>query len=354
MNKILKEDMKELFDRGIDWPLLYNSSVLITGAYGMLASCITFMLIYLNEEHNAGIEIYAVGRNKNKAQKRFGTYYGAPYFHFVESDLSSAFSRNISPKYIIHSASYASSNFFAETPVDTTIPNVIGTYNILDMASRVHSKSILFVSSGEVYGRTNCDTIYEDGYGISDPLDVRYCYGESKRMGECLCNCYYHQYGVPVKIARLGHTFGPTMDIVNDKRVFSEFVGNVVRGENIMIKSDGSPMRAFCYSADAVAAFFKILLDGQNGEAYNIANMKGLISMRNLAEMLVSLFPEKGIKTTFIKRNTDDTYIESSMKKHNVPNTEKLQALGWECRYSVKDGFYRTIISFDDANNSQR
>lgn len=350
MNRIILEDMEKLYLRNIDWNVLNNTKVLVTGAYGMLASYMVYMLIYLNEYHGFNIDVYALGRNENKARKKFGDYFEREYFHFIESDLSNISNLTIFPDYIIHAASFASSQFFGTDPVGTTKPNVLGTYGLLESAARNVIKSMLFVSSGEVYGETNCETVYENGYGISDPLDLRYCYGESKRMGECLCNCYWHQYKVPVKIARLGHTYGPTMDIYNDKRVFSEFVLNAVRSENIVVKSDGSPMRAFCYIADATAAFFQILFNGKNGEAYNVANMQGLVTMKYLAEMIASFSEKKVLKVEYAIRPTDEAYIESAQAKHNVPNTEKMQSLGWSCDYTIEEGFRRTIDSFEGEN----
>ena len=346
MNVIVREDLEELYSRGIKWERLYGKNVLITGAYGMLASYAVFMLIYLNEFHSAGISIYALGRNEEKARKRFGEYFERNYFSFIKNDLSTPLDNIPKMDFIIHAASLASSQFYGTNPVDTALPNVLGTYELLRFSVKNKVESLLFVSSGEVYGTTNADLISENDYGPSDPLDIRYCYGEGKRMGECFCKCFERQYEVPVKIVRLGHTYGPTMDLKNDKRVFAEFVSNIVANEDIVIKSDGSPMRAFCYIADAIAGFFKVLLDGKNGEAYNIANKNGLISIRELAETLISLYPEKGLAFKYVPRSVDDDYIESTQKKHNIPDTEKLEKLGWECRYGINEGFSRTINSF--------
>ena len=338
--------MQALYKRNIEWEKLNGKSFLITGAYGMIASYVVFMLIFLNEYHNASIQIYALCRNKEKAMARFGNYFNKNYFHYVESDLLNGIPQDISVDYIIHAASFASSQFFGTDPVGTVQPNVFGTYGLLEYAKNKQVTSFLYVSSGEVYGSTDVEKVKEDHFGSSNPLDIRYCYGESKRMGECFCKCFSHQYQVPVKIVRLGHTYGPTMNLSTDKRVFAEFVSNVVAGNNIEIKSDGSPMRAFCYIVDAVAGFFTVLFKGINGEAYNIANFDGLISIRDLAKTLVELFPERVLEAKFVERDKNDNYIESSQKKHNVPDTGKLEALGWKCEYSVRDGFYRTIMSF--------
>ena len=345
MNPIIWEDMKMLQEREKDWNKLYGKSVLITGAYGMIASYAVFFLCFLNETCEAEITIYAMGRNQEKARQRFGEYWDKTYFHFFQSDLSDVDSWNITPDYIIHAASPASPQYYSLDPVGVIAPNVQGTFQLLQLAKDHPVEGFLFVSSGEVYGEAHADSIAEGEYGISDPLDIRYCYGESKRMGECLCKCFSYQYNVPTKIVRLGHTYGPTMHLDGDQRVFSEFVNNIVRNEDIVIKSDGSPMRAFCYLLDAVAGIYKVLLYGKNGEAYNIANINALISIKDLAESLVSIFPGKKLHVVYKKRSEEDSYMESKQTKHSVPNTMKLEELGWRCQIEIQEGFFRTVES---------
>lgn len=196
MNVIVREDLEELYNRDIKWERLYGKNVLITGAYGMLASYAVFMLIYLNEFHSAGISIYALGRNEEKARKRFGEYFERNYFSFIKNDLSTPLDNIPKMDFIIHAASLASSQFYGTNPVDTALPNVLGTYELLRFSVKNKVESLLFVSSGEVYGTTNADLISENDYGPSDPLDIRYCYGEGKRMGECFCKCFEQQYEV--------------------------------------------------------------------------------------------------------------------------------------------------------------
>lgn len=343
MNAIIAEDMRNVFQRDKTWSKFIEKRFLVTGAYGMIGSYIVFSLIYLNEYHQANITIFALGRSEKKTRLRFGTYFDRPYFHFVKSDLSNPFEDYPAADYIVHAASAASSDRFAEDPIGVIQPNVFGTYGLLQSARKHSCISALFISSGEVYGDVSEESVKENTYGPSDPLDARYCYGESKRMGECLCASFCFQYNVPVKIVRLGHTYGPTLDINHDKRVFSEFAGNIVRNEDIVIKSSGEGMRAFCYLADALAAFFLVLLRGENGNAYNISNEDALISIKDLAETLIQLFPEKNLKVAYGARSVDEHYIESRQLKHAVPDTEKLKRLGWRCDYDIKKGFMRTI-----------
>jgi len=346
MHQIFLDDMQEIYSRSIDWAMLKNKSVMVTGAYGMLASYAVFMLVYLNEHHNFNIKIIALGRSEEKAKQRFNEYFKRGYFVFIESDMSDLSDLTIPVDYIIHAASHASSQYYATDPVGVTLPNVLGTYQLCMLAARRPIKSMIFVSSGEVYGDIDKPMVAEADIGISNPLDIRYCYGESKRMGECLINCYYNQYKVPGKIVRLGHTYGPTMDIKYDKRVFSEFVGNIVRNENILIKSDGKGVRSFLYAADAVAAFYQVLLHGVNAEAYNINNMSGTLTIGELAQQLCNMYPEKNLCVEYGARAASESYIEAKQKGNTVVDASKLHALGWQVKYNVKEGFGRTINYF--------
>lgn len=303
------------------------------------------MLIYLNEaQKDYDIQIVAVVRNKNKLISRFGDYANRPYFHVVLDDICKPISYNEKIDYIIHGASPASSQYYDTNPVGVLMPNILGTYHTLELARIKQVQSYLFFSSGEIYGQLEKKLIEESDGGKLDPADVRSCYGEGKRAGETMCQCYYHQYGLNTHMIRPCHTYGPTMDLVNDNRVFSEFVSNIVSKQNIIMKSDGTATRIFCYIEDAVLGYFYVLLKGAPGEAYNVANENGRCSIRELAEILCSLFPEDNIQ---VKYSTHEkNYLENPHKEHPLYSTAKLQTLGWHPIYSIKNGFQRTIESF--------
>lgn len=164
-------------------------------------------------------------------------------------------------------------------------------------------------------------------------------------MGENICVSYMHQYDTPVKVVRPAHTYGPGMDL-NDGRVFADFVRDIVEDKDIVMKSDGSASRAFCYLSDATIAFFKILLDGKNGEAYNMANPSQEVSILELAEMLVSLFPEKQLKVVRQARVGDDYLVSPSTHASLV--IKKIQSLNWNPTIDIDEGFRRTILSHTD------
>ena len=337
------------FDNTFENMSIMNKSVFISGSYGMLASFLISYLIYLNEEYNANITIICQGRNHNKMVARFGDYLSKDYFIEINDDICSEINIDYDIDYIVHAASLASSQYYNTRPIDVLMPNSMGTYHLLELARKKNVKSFLFLSTGEVYGDIPpSDTVYDEstGFGSLDSMNIRNCYSESKRMGELLCKAYNVQYGLNTVVARLAHTYGPTMDLENDKRVFTEFVRNLVNNENIVIKSSGATERIFCYAQDAVDAFLLLLEKGQGGEAYNLYNNSQRVSIRELAERLVALYPEKNLKVIYEKRD-DINYLECPVEKPIHMSTAKLEALGWKPRYSIEEGFKLTIDYFE-------
>ena len=345
MNKIITEDLDFVLSSNVDWEKFKNKTVLIAGAYGTLLSYVTRTLLRLNElDPKFNVTVIALIRDKEKAKKIFGYFIESKYLKLFEHDLLSAIKICDDIDYIIHGASYANPHYFGTNPVAVLLPNVIGTYHLLELARSKKIKSFLFFSSGAVYGTPiGGEEVTEKDYGYLDPLDVMNCYGESKRMGENMCKCWYYQFGIPVKIVRPAHIYGPTMDIENDSRVFANFVNNILKGQNIVMKSDGSACRSFCYIADATVAFFKVLLDGADGEAYNVGNDAAYVSIKKLAEIFVSTLSEKRLKIIFDKRN-NNKYVGKGDKMLML--SKKVESLGWKCSFSIAEGLKRTVESF--------
>jgi nucleoside-diphosphate-sugar epimerase len=166
-------------------------------------------------------------------------------------------------------------------------------------------------------------------------------------MAETMCFSFYKEYEVPIKIARIAHTYSPTMNIDSDPRVFSSFVKNIIEKKNIVMYSDGKSKRCFTYITDAVAAYFKILLEGKSGEAYNVCNTEEFYSIRELAEMLVGLYPEYHLDVEYKQRSSSESYTENNLQsvKSFITDNGKLKGLGFDFKVTVKDGFKR-VISF--------
>lgn len=348
MNKrIIEEDMEDIYTRDIPWKELDGKTVLVTGANGMLASYIIFMLIFLNRCKNMNIHIVANVRSKEKFERRFGAIEQYPFIELYMKDINQEIEIDQEIDFIIHAASLASPQYYAVTPVEVMEPNVIANYYLLRLAQRKCVESYLLFSTGDIYGKhKDVRSIKENDYGIMDPLDVHSCYGESKRMAETMCKCWQHQHGIPTKIARIWHTYAPTMDIENDPRVFASFVNDIVHNRSIIMKSDGMAKRSFCYITDAVFGFFKILLRGKDGEAYNVCNTEEFYSILELAEKLVRLYPEKGLRVIKKMRDSDDPYLENASANFASPDNTKLIQLGWEAKCPVEIGFKRVVDYF--------
>lgn len=345
-NRIIHEDLEEIFSRKAGWERLRKKTLLITGAYGMLASYLVFYCIYLNEVWNYDITLILAVRNLKKLERRFGEYAKKKYIIGYCKDINEPISLEEPVDYIIHGASLASSQYYSSIPIEVILPNILGTLRLLEFAEKKNVKGFLLFSSGEIYGKVD-DTISiitEQSMGISDPLNIRNCYCESKRMAEMLCYAWHWQKQIPIKIARICHTYGPTIDIENDTRVFSAFVNDIIHNRNIVMNSDGSAKRPFCYLADATAGFLQILLDGVEGEAYNLCNSDEFLSISELAEILVGLYPQQNLKVERRILPGKDKILQKIESEAAFSNS-KLKELGWLCKYDTETGFRRTIES---------
>ena len=346
-NNIVEEDLESITNANIPWDALEGKNVLITGANGFLPAYIVETILFLNEnKFKKKAKIFALVRNKEKALHRFLNYENRNDLVLIIQDVTEQINLDENINYIIHAASQASPKYFGKDPVGTLNANIIGTYNLLEYARSKSIECFLFFSSGEVYGdvKQSGTSINENMYGYIDPIDVRSCYAEGKRAGETMCISYNKQFGIPVKIVRPFHTYGPGMSL-DDGRVFADFVSNIVKNQDIQMKSDGSAIRTFCYLSDAITGFFTVLLIGENANAYNVTNPSCTTSIYDLANVLVSLFPEKKLKVINQKKIDCRDYLKSSVSGF-VPDTSKLLALGWNPRVSIEEGFKRTIESY--------
>lgn len=343
INRIIQEDLEYITNYELDWNRFRNKNILITGANGLLPSYMVRTLLYLNDKRGIECNVIAWVRNKEKAFTRFKDYLGRKDFKIIVQDVCVEINIEDKIDFIIHAASQASPIYYKVDPVGTLNANVLGTNNLLNISLKHKVESFLFFSSGEVYGETHKIPTNEDDYGYLDPTKVRSCYSESKRLGETMCVAWFYQHKVPCKIVRPFHTYGPGINL-KDGRVFADFVSNIVNNQDIILNSDGSDIRAFCYLADAVTGFFTVLLNGKNGEAYNIGNPSGAISILELSKLLVELFPEKALSVIENEQMENGEYLKSTIKR-NSPDISKVKVLGWNPKYSIEEGFYRTVKS---------
>lgn len=337
MSRVLKEDIEIIIKEPINWEKLKGSSVLVTGASGMLGSYMMRTLLELNHQKGYGIQVFALVRNPQKLPAEC-----RDEIQILQQDVTKPIVSDAAFDYIIHAASPASPLIMRKDPVGTIAANTLGAYNTLELARQSNAKGYLFISSREVYGQPYADqkVFTEDIYGLVDPLDSRSCYPEGKKAAETMCACYKQQYGLNTKIARLAHTYGPGMSI-DDGRVQADFLRNVVNRENIVLKSEGTAVRTYTYVSDAVSALFYILLNSDE-IVYNISSEDSTVSIRQLAEALVEAYPERNMKLVFdIPEDTGNSGCAPFTL--GILGSGKLRALGWSPAYGIKEGFMRTV-----------
>ena len=343
-NKIVQEDLRQMAEEQLDWHQVDGKTILVTGATGMLAAYISYFLLYLKEERGIALKLLALCRTKAKAEKTFRGLLDKSYFELLLQDVCEPIQYDGGIDYIFHLAGNASPHFINTDPVGIVKSNMLGTFNILELAKEKHSSKVIFASTREVYGRNELeDSLTETSFGIIDPMENRSCYPESKRAAETIFRSYFLQYGVNFNVLRIAHSYGPGMNLNSDGRVMADLMGNVVKGENIILKSSGEALRAFCYITDAVTGIFFAALKGESGEAYNLANEREEISIRNLAQTLVSLRTDKELKVIF---NIPETNMGYCNYKRVGLNTNKIEELGWKPNIGLKEGCQRTIDSF--------
>lgn len=326
----------------LPWERLEGSSILLSGATGMIGSLLVDAVILKDETDSLGCKVIALGRNAEKAKKRFGSCWDSPYFQFVECDVNRAetMPTDVKADYVLHLASNTHPVAYATDPIGTITANIIGTQNMLELAVRCEAKRFLFASSNEIYGENRGDKeLFDESYcGYIDCNTLRAGYPESKRCGEALCQAYKKQKGVDVVIARLTRSFGPTLQLT-DTKALTQFLKNGLNKEDIVLKSDGSQYYSYTYAADAVTGLLTVLLKGESGEAYNVADQSCDIRLRDLAKAIADI---AGTKVIFDLPNATEAAGFSKATKARLDGS-KLKALGWDVSYSIEDGLRRTL-----------
>jgi len=316
-----KDDIVSIFKMDLPWEKLSGCNILVTGATGLIGGCLIETLM-LNP--NRDYHVYASGRNEERALMRFKNYSEDEAFHFVKYDVMKSLESDVRFDYIIHAASNASPSFFANSPVEVIKSNIDGVAHLMDYGLEHGMRRFLYISSGEVYGEGDGREFSEEYSGYVNPISPRSCYPSSKRAAETLCVSYALEYGADVVIARPCHTYGPYFT-EQDNRVYAQFIRNVLRGENIVMKSTGEQFRSWCYVVDCVSALLYILLKGENCQAYNIADENSNITIKELAEMIARIGGQKVV----IDLPDAEEKRGFNVVAKSIFSTDKLRQLGW-------------------------
>ena len=259
-------------------------------------------------------------------------------------------------QFIIHAASIASPTFYRKYPIATMDANVNGLRILLDYCRKQQEsehpvEGFLFYSTSEIYGDPTPENIptpetYRGNVSCTGP---RACYDESKRYGETLCVNFAQQYNLPIKTARPFNNYGPGLKIT-DRRVLPDFARDVLAGRDIVMLSDGSPTRTFCYVADAIVGYYKILVNGYSGEAYNIGIEEPEISMTEMAERVVAVSKELfGYDGKIVRQVSEEKAYLVDNPNRRCPIIAKARTdLGYNPSISIDEGLRRSLIWYRD------
>lgn len=316
---------------------LQGKRFLITGATGLIGVCLIDALMRYNEQ-GAGLTVYAVGRSKEKAALRLGAYFDNPLFHFIEQDVRQPLPDEVDVDVVIPLASNTHPLAYSQYPVETIEINVKGAEAALKKAVSCGA-TVLYPSTVEVYGNAKGDDDFTEDYtGKLNLATARSCYTESKRLSEALCQSYIAEKGAKVNIVRLSRIFGPTM-LMSDSKASSQFIKKALNHEDIVLKSRGEQLFSYTYMADAVRGMLHVLLHGENGVPYNIANEACNVRLKDFAQLCAEW---TGRDVVF------DLPSETELKGFSIAmravlDNSRLRALHWEPVFTMKDAVRRTL-----------
>lgn len=341
-NESYREDIKYVSELKIPWEKMKNKSILISGASGLVGSFLIDVIMNKNLKNNLNCKVYALGRNEHRAQKRFGYCNNSTLFSFIKHDVNMPLNineiKNID--YVLHMASNTHPIQYSTDPIGTITSNIIGTQNMLNFAKEKGAERCAFTSSNEIYGenRGDIEKFNESYCGYIDCNTVRAGYPEAKRCSEALCQAYIKQEDLDIVIPRVTRSYGPTL-LRNDTKALSQFLNKAIMGEDIVLKSAGTQYYSYLYIADTVSGLLTVLLKGENGEAYNIADENSDIMLKDLAGIIAGYV---GKKVVFEIPDTIESEGYSKATKARL-DSEKLKKLGWSAKYNIKEGIERTI-----------
>ncbi len=271
-------------------------------------------------------------------------------------DITAPLPKDIEADYIIHAASIASPIYYRKYPLETIDANITGLRNLLEYCMNRKQnnnpvKGFLFYSTSEIYGSPRAEDIPtpETYNGNVSCVGPRACYDESKRLGETLCWVFSQKYDIPVKIARPFNNYGPGLSI-NDRRVIPDFAKNILDNKDIIMYSDGSPTRTFCYITDAIVGYYKILAKGAAGQAYNIGTDSPEVSMKDLANRCAEtgkrLFGYEG--KVAMEKSPDKEYLENNPNRRCPVIDKARKQLGYNPVVSLDEGLKRSLIWYNE------
>ena len=362
---VLNEDQKYIV-QNLEEELskIAGKKILITGGAGFLGYYLIYTILYWNNhtDNSRHIRVTVLDNFIRGFPRWLHGLEKNQHLTLLKHNIVEPLPNNIDDfQYIIHAAGIASPIYYRAHPIETMDANIYGLRNLLDYCLVQQGKDkpvegFLFYSSSEIYGDPDPAFIPtpETYRGFVSCTGPRACYDESKRYGETLCVNFAQQYNLPIKVARPFNNFGPGLKIT-DRRVIPDFARDIFAGNNIVMLSDGSPTRTFCYIADAIVGYYKILVNGRSGEAYNIGVAAPEISIADLVDRMVAIAKELFGYTGIVVRETStspDYLIDNPNRR--CPAIEKAKAeLGYQPSITFNEGLRRSLIWYSDNRTAE-
>lgn len=306
---------------------------LVTGGAGFIGSHLVDNLM-LNKEIVICLDDFSTGLKSNIRK-----WENHPRFTTLNHDILNPIT-NLEVNRIWHFACPASPRKYQIDPINTSKILFNGTLNLLELAKK-NNAEFLFASSSEVYGNPKIHPQIENYFGNVNPVGLRSCYEEGKRIAETLCNDFRRIYNLKVRIIRIFNTYGPRM-LPDDGRVISNFISQALQGKDLTIYGDGLQTRSFCYIEDSVEAILKVMSNKYNGPI-NIGNPEE-ITIKNLAQIIIFKI-NNSLKIKYLSRESDDP-------QKRKPTIKKAQnELNWNPKVNLLKGLDLTISDFKKRNN---
>ncbi len=345
-NSVLQRDLEELVAKCPVTEFYAGTSILVTGATGLVGAALVRSLACMNRMKHTNIRILALVRDGQKARQVFGPLLDRGDVKLVLGDVSQPLSLEEPVDMIFHTASITASKLFVTQPVQTLLTAIDGTRNMLELSRAKQVKSMVYVSSMEAFGVTDpaLPLVHEDDLGYIDILNVRSSYSEGKRACECLCAAYAGQYEVPVVIARLAQTFGAGVSRT-DGRVFAQFARSAIAGENLVLHTQGTSMGNYCYTADVISALLLLAARGRSGDAYTVVNEETTMQIRQMAQVVIDTLASQPVSLEFDIPEDRLVYGYAPDVTMHL-SSEKLRALGWAPAVDLPEMFRRLGESF--------
>jgi dTDP-glucose 4,6-dehydratase/UDP-glucuronate decarboxylase len=326
---------------------LQGGTLLVTGGAGFVCSYFVETVAHLNAHAwERSCRVVCVDNLITGQAHRLAHLLDRPDIRFLQHDVSTPLRLPDQVQWIIHGAGIASPMVYRQYPLETIAVNVQGTQQVLDLAKAHEIRSMVYLSSSEIYGDPPAEWIPtpEEYRGSVSCTGPRACYDESKRLAETLCLVYHRRFGLPVNIVRPFNMYGPGQRL-DDGRIVPDLIAAAARRQPLVLYSDGRATRAFCYIRDAICAMWWVLMADRHGEVFNVGNDQEEVSMHAVAQRVRDLAGPPWLPVE--QRISQDPDYLTDNPSRRCPNLNKLRAsFPWTPTVSLVEGLRMTLDAY--------